>query len=525
MLGLGELQLALGADGDDAPAAAVEQRGLLRAAGAGGPSAVPGVGDGGRQVHRCVHEVEGEPFGHRGERGHAPHGVARRIQWRAVDRDAEPARADRDQPTGDPALGRQADVQQPLPGAVVHPAGGHDRQGPHRHAPLHDPLAGDRVAAAVRQGRSHHRQVGRGDQNRALAEVGGRHGVRVVAQRAGRAHQVGQRTVAVAGGGLGSVDLLVVAQPTAGERGQAVQDPGGPRLGVGRRDQGGGGDRAGVDHRVGWPTGARFQTDGVEGLAAGLGADPSEHLVGSEVGEGQGVDEGLGDRLDGELGVGLARPVATAAHAGDRDAEVLGVGLGELRDVGGDLTALQPADPPVQFVECLRHRVHVRTPSVPARPFRAPGGYRRVRGLLEPAAAARRPARSARSARSGGAERNRAQQHARAATCTRPRLTGGGRGTAGLGVMSPLFETGRAGPSGSPAAGPILDATSGHPPQGCRALSAAVSRPPPEGAPARGGTRSSGPCPPLSSCRPPRSRCATGRAVPGRRRAASGAPC
>ncbi|CAN3985896.1 hypothetical protein KPATCC21470_8628 [Kitasatospora purpeofusca] len=48
--------------------------------------------------------------------------------------------------------------------------------------------------------------------------------------------------------------------------------------------------------------------------------------------------------------------------------------------------------------------------------------------LLEPAAAAHRPARSARS---GGAERSRAQQHARAATCTRPRLTGGGRGTAG----------------------------------------------------------------------------------------------
>ena len=120
--------------------------------------------------------------------------------------------------------------------------------------------------------------------------------------------------------------------------------------------QRGGGDGAGVDHRVHRPAGVRLQADGVEGVARRLDADLAPHLLGATVLEGDAVDQRLGDRLDRERLARRADLVDLAVDGGDGDAEPGGVGLGQLGDVAGHLAAAEVAEAGVKLFEVVLDR-------------------------------------------------------------------------------------------------------------------------------------------------------------------------
>jgi hypothetical protein len=103
-------------------------------------------------------------------------------------------------------------------------------------------------------------------------------------------------------------------------------------------DEPGGGDGAGVDHRVARPAGARVEADGVESIARGLHADLGEDIGAAMIREREAIDEGLRDGLEGELAPRIARLVDAAIGGDDADAEPLGESLGQLGNVGGDFT-------------------------------------------------------------------------------------------------------------------------------------------------------------------------------------------
>src|SRR5512144_2248203 len=72
-----------------------------------------------------------------------------RVQGRTEGADPEAPGADRHQAAGHPALGRQADAQQPLAREVVPAAGHHHREHLRRDRLVHPPGTGDRAAPAV----------------------------------------------------------------------------------------------------------------------------------------------------------------------------------------------------------------------------------------------------------------------------------------------------------------------------------------------------------------------------------------
>ena len=68
----------------------------------------------------------------------------------------------------------------------------------------------------------------------------------------------------------------------------------------------------------------------------------------------QAEHERLGDRLDGEQLLVIADVVSLAVDGDDRDAEPVGVGLGELGDVVGDLAVVDAAILGVQLLQRRR---------------------------------------------------------------------------------------------------------------------------------------------------------------------------
>ena len=112
-------------------------------------------------------------------------------------------------------------------------------------------LLGQRVDAAVGQGRAHHRQILGADVERALPGVEvGRLG-RVDVDPLVALQQAGDALVAEVRGRRRGVDLVVERQGPAGEPGQAVMDELPPGLGGRARHEAGRRDRARVHHRVG----------------------------------------------------------------------------------------------------------------------------------------------------------------------------------------------------------------------------------------------------------------------------------
>src|SRR5262245_29773705 len=209
---------------------------------------------------------------------------------------------DGDDPAADAALARQPDVVQPVAGGLVQPGGRHHRQRVVADGRIDHPLLGERVHAAVGQGRAHHRQVPGADVQRALPRVQvGRLG-RVHVDPAEALQQAGDALVAVVGLGRGGVHLVVERQPAAGEARQAVVNE--PPLGVERptRHQAGGGDRPRIHHRVRPAVRALFDSrQRVERQPGGVHADLLADLFGAQGLTDQGEDERLGDAHDREF--------------------------------------------------------------------------------------------------------------------------------------------------------------------------------------------------------------------------------
>ena len=211
------------------------------------------------------------------------------------------------------------------------------------HVPRDHLLPGRRVHPGVGQRGRHDSKVPRGHHDRALAEVHLHLVVDVVVEQPGRAHQVRDGAVPVAGVALRGVDVLVDVQRAARERGQPIEDPvellrSGPP-GHERR----GDDRPGVHHRVERPAAHVVEADRVERVAGGLGPDLGQHRLSTAVGQGQGVHERLGDRLDRE-GDEVPGGVDRAIEGREAQPTRGGVGLGQLGDVVGDLPGVDGAD-------------------------------------------------------------------------------------------------------------------------------------------------------------------------------------
>src|SRR5262249_35355045 len=143
------------------------------------------------------------------------------------------------------------------------------------------------------------------------------------------------------------VDTRLLAEVAAEHLQHAVE----PRGRVLPRHQAGDGDRAGVHHRVHRPVRLRVEHDRVERVAGRLDADDPADLLAAQRVQHQPVDEDVRDGLEGEADVGVPDGVDVAGGRDHGDAEPVGVDLGELGDVGGDLAVAVAAVGQVQLVE------------------------------------------------------------------------------------------------------------------------------------------------------------------------------
>jgi hypothetical protein len=91
----------------------------------------------------------------------------------------------------------------------------------------------------------------------------------------------------------------------------------------------------------------------IELKASPLGSTPypASHEIASTVSEGRGINERLGDRLDGEQLLGITDGIGHAVHGGEADAQPVGVGLGEFGDVACHLATVQSGKAAVKAFE------------------------------------------------------------------------------------------------------------------------------------------------------------------------------
>ncbi len=206
------------------------------------------------------------------------------------------------------------------------------------------------MAAAGGQGRRHRRQVAAVDQHRALLEVELEGAVHRRGEHPQVMHQVGDRPVAVAGGALGQVDGSVdPGQRPAGVARHQRHQLGDPLAALDQ--EAGGGDGAGVDHRVVRAVLAVELDDRVEPVAGGLDAEPRPHRLRPQELERPAVDERLRQRLQRELVTVVAGAGRLAADRAHRHRQQLGIDLGELGDVARDLAAGELEHVPVDAIE------------------------------------------------------------------------------------------------------------------------------------------------------------------------------
>ena len=120
------------------------------------------------------------------------------VDARRIGAEAELRGQGGDDAAGDAALGGNADSIDPAARRIVHARAGHHGERAGDRIGGGDLLAGQRIAALVREGRGHDGQVPRGDAERALAEIDVEHLVHVTLQDAVVAQQVGDGPVSVA---------------------------------------------------------------------------------------------------------------------------------------------------------------------------------------------------------------------------------------------------------------------------------------------------------------------------------------
>lgn len=195
-------------------------------------------------------------------------------------------------------------------------------------------LPGHGSDAAVGEGRTHHREVVGGDQQGALSRVdvddlGG-----IPEEPTVGGQQIGDPLIAVIGRGFGGEHALVDLEPPPGEAAEPLLHRL-PLLCGGRPGhQRGGGEGAGVDHRVHRAAVVELEGDhGVEGEAGVVDPDDPVDLLVTDRLAHQRQHEGLGDGLDREGDVRVPDAVHGAVDLGERKAEERGISLRQHRDV------------------------------------------------------------------------------------------------------------------------------------------------------------------------------------------------
>ena len=265
----------------------------------------------------------------------AAHAVAVAVEPRRVAAEPEPRRQRRQDAAADAALGGNADAIDPFAGIVVHAGTGHHRERARDGVGRHDLFAGHRIDAAIGQRRGHDRDIARRHQDRALPEIDFQHRADVVLDDGGVAQEIADRAVAVAGRAFGGVDRFVDIELAPGKPAERLADIVEGAVALGLMDQAGAGDRAGIDHRIeGMVVG--IEPDRVEGIARRLDADCAFHPSCAQRIQRQREHEWLRHRLDREGNPAVADLVDVAVEGGEADAEMIGVGLAEFRDVVGD---------------------------------------------------------------------------------------------------------------------------------------------------------------------------------------------
>ncbi len=216
--------------------------------------------------------------------------------------------------------------------------------------------AGDGVGAAIGERGGHGGEVAAMAEDRALAEISFDDGHRVAGEDAEVPQHVADGAVAMAGGAFGAIDGFVDGKRAPRAVREHFHDAAQLHLLVPPLDEPGGGDGAGVDHRVARAARAGVEADGVECVAGGLDADLGEDFRAAMVREGEAIDEGLRDGLDGELVPRVAHLIDAAIGGDDADAEPLRIRFGQLGDVGGDLAVGDGGEFPEQFLQLIVDR-------------------------------------------------------------------------------------------------------------------------------------------------------------------------
>ena len=123
--------------------------------------------------------------------------------------------------------------------------------------------------------------------------------------------------------------------PTRGKPAERLTDIFEGAVAFGLMKQAGAGDGAGVDHRIeGMVVG--IQPDRIEGVARRLDTDRAFDACRAQRIQRQREHERLGHRLDREGNPGIADLVDVTVDGGEADAEMIGIGLAEFRDIVGD---------------------------------------------------------------------------------------------------------------------------------------------------------------------------------------------
>ena len=144
------------------------------------------------------------------------HAVARIVERRRDDGDAELAGRDGDDAAADAALAGQAGAIEPLARVVIEAGGRHHRENTGTLSASRTLLAGHRVLAAGGQRRGHHAEVLGVDADGALPRVEIHRLLPVGLDVAVGEHQRADRLVALVGVGLRLVDVLQHRQRAAG---------------------------------------------------------------------------------------------------------------------------------------------------------------------------------------------------------------------------------------------------------------------------------------------------------------------
>ena len=220
-------------------------------------------------------------------------------------------------------------------------------------------MPGERLDAGVGQAGAHARQLPAVDTDRALLEVELESGGFIV-DEAEVAEQRGDGPVAPAGCLLGFEHRCFDDHARlAGQRREARQHSTEALRGV-AGNQRADGDSAGVAEGIERLGGARIEVDGIEGVVAGLDADPPMHRLDAAQVHGQAVAEGVGGGLDGEGRRGVADRDFPAIDRASSDRQTVRV---RRRQVGCDLAASEALQ---LAADGLEDGLEIRFPGLPS---------------------------------------------------------------------------------------------------------------------------------------------------------------